>query len=468
MLKLSAICFATLILLQSPDSAAQQAAVVAAAAEQPVAARIDGLFAPLFKANEPGATVIVTRDGQTVFRKAYGMADAAKGVALTPETSMRLGSITKQFTAAGILMLAEEGKLTLNDDITKFLPDYPTRGKSITIEHLLTHTSGIVSYTGKQGFGAMMNQDTPVPKMIDFFKNDPLEFEPGSVHKYNNSGYFLLGAIIEKVSGQPYATFVEQRIFVPLGMTQTAYEGHERVKGPRAAGHTKTPTGFDASMQISMSLPYAAGALVSTVDDLARWDAAISAGKVLKADSLKKAFTPYTLTTGKRTGYGYGWGVGEIRGMPVIDHGGSIPGFSTFALRLPEQKLYVAVLTNADSGLPSAETLALKAAAIAAGNPYPELKAIKLDAKLLDAYAGSYKIDDKNTRTFTREKDQLVMERNGRGKTVVTPFSDKEFFIENSLTTVEFGRDAKGALSQVTLKGRGEPVVHARIAPAAP
>lgn len=200
MLKLSAVCIAALILLHTPDSAAQAGAVATASADQPVAARIDGLFAPLFKANEPGATVIVTRDGQTVFRKAYGMADAAKGVALTPDTSMRLGSITKQFTAAGILMLAEEGKLALSDDITRFLPDYPTRGKRITIEHLLTHTSGIVSYTGKQGFGAMMNRDMPVTQMIDFFKNDPLDFEPGSVHKYNNSGYFLLGAVIEKVS----------------------------------------------------------------------------------------------------------------------------------------------------------------------------------------------------------------------------------------------------------------------------
>ena len=467
MLKLSALCLASLLLLQAAGGAAAQPGAPApasnAAGDQAIAERIDSLVAPLFKAGEPGASIIVTRDGRPVYRKAFGMADMASGQVMTPGTSLRLGSITKQITATAILMLAEEGKLAVGDDITTFLPDYPTRGKRITIEHLLTHTSGIVSYTGKSGFEATMNRDLSVAQMLSTFKDDPLDFEPGTRHRYNNSGYFLLGAIIEKVSGLSYAKFVEQRIFVPLGMRQSAYEGHERGTGPRAAGHTTKDGGFGPSAPLSMALPYAAGSLVSSVDDLALWDAAIVSGKLLKPASYRQAFTAYTLADGKRTGYGYGWAIGKLRGLPMAAHGGAINGFSTFALRLPGQKLYVAVLTNADAGLPSAETIALKAAAIAVGDPFPERKAIKLDPALLAAYEGSYRIDDQSQRTFRSVNGQLVMERNGRGKTVIPAFSDNGFFIEDSTTYLEFQRDVKGAVSQVTVYGTGEPAVNVRV-----
>ncbi|WP_267873649.1 serine hydrolase [Massilia sp. Se16.2.3] len=272
MLKLSAVCLAVAALVGAPASAAP--GTPAAQSQAALAASIDAPVTPYYKAGEPGATVIVVKDGKTILRKAYGMADAAGKKALTPDTVMRLGSITKQFTATAILLLAEEGKLSLEDDITRFFPDYPTHGKKITVEHLLTHTSGIQSYTGKPGYVAGMTQDMSVAAMIDGFKNDPLNFEPGADYRYNNSGYFLLGAIIEKVSGQPYATFLEQRIFTPLGMKDTAYEGHERGKAARAVGHTPADKGFAPAAPLSMTQPYAAGALVSTVDDLARWDAA--------------------------------------------------------------------------------------------------------------------------------------------------------------------------------------------------
>jgi CubicO group peptidase (beta-lactamase class C family) len=216
------------------------------------------------------------------------LADLAQQRPLTPDTVLRIASLTKQFTATAILMLVDEGKIKLDDDITAYLPDYPTKGKKITIEHLLTHTSGIVSFTSKPDLD--LAKEYTVQQMIDSFKNDPLEFEPGSRYKYNNSGYFLLGAIIEKVSGKTYDKFVEERIFVPLGMTRTAYEGHERTKAERAQGYMHSEQGFVPSAVMSMSVPYAAGALVSTVDDLARWDAAVSSGKLLKASSWHRAF----------------------------------------------------------------------------------------------------------------------------------------------------------------------------------
>jgi len=341
------------------------------ATTQPLTARLDALFKPHFKPTEPGVTIIVVKNGKTLLRKAYGAADIAARTPLTPGTVLRLGSITKQFTAVAILMLADEGKLALNDPVTRFFPDYPTGGKVITIEHLLTHTSGIVSYTGKPDYEARMTKNLSVAQMIDSFKNDPLEFEPGTQFHYNNSGYFLLGAIIEKVSGLSYPRFMETRIFTPLGMKDTAYEGFERSTAPRAKGYSAKGTAFEPATPLSMSQPYAAGSLVSTVGDLARWDAAISAGKLIKPASWKLAFTPYQLTPEKSTGYGYGWGVRTIQGVQAIDHGGGINGFSTFALRLPRQKIFVAVLANRDSGGVDVEDLAKSAAGLAMGKPVP-------------------------------------------------------------------------------------------------
>ena len=191
MLKLSAVCLAVSVLAGSPAMAA--AGAPAAQSQAALGQRIDALIAPSYKANEPGATVIVVKDGKTVLRKAYGLADSAANKPMTPDMTMRLGSITKQFTAVAVLMLAEEGKLSLSDDITRFFPDYPTNGKKITVEHLLTHTSGIKSYTSKPDYVTGMAKDMSVSAMIDGFKNDPLDFEPGLDYRYNNSGYLLLG-----------------------------------------------------------------------------------------------------------------------------------------------------------------------------------------------------------------------------------------------------------------------------------
>ena len=439
----------------------------AAAAEQDLAGRIDAAVAPFFDPAGPGATIIVTRDGKPLLRKAYGLADVAAKVSMQPEMSLRIGSMTKQFTSTAILMLADEGKLALSDPITKFLPDYPVRGKTITIEHLLTHTSGIVSYTSKPDFGTLVTREMSVAQMIDFFKNDPLVFEPGSAYAYNNSGYFLLGAVIEKISGQRYGKFLEQRIFIPLGMTQTAYEGMERSPTVRAAGHRKTPAGFIPSPVISMSLPYAAGSLVSTVDDLARWDAAITAGKLLKPASWARAFTAYTLAGGASTHYGYGWHTGTLRGNPAISHGGNIVGYAAYGLRLPQQNVYVALLMNADSGLPQAEVIARKAAAVAIGNPYPEYQPVAIDPALLNDYGGVYKIDERSNRTVRREGDHLIMQRTGRRQPyLLLPLGADRFFSRELLTQLRFERGADGKVVRLMLDDEGVETATPRTGPA--
>jgi CubicO group peptidase (beta-lactamase class C family) len=365
-------------------------------------------------------------------------------------------------------MLVEEGKIKLDDDITVYLPDYPTRGKKITIEHLLTHTSGIVSYTGKPGYRSTMPVDMTVQQMIDSFKSDPLDFEPGARHKYNNSGYFLLGAIIEKVSGKPYDKFVEERIFVPLGMANTAYEGHERSKTPRALGYSGDKDGFARSTPISMTQPYAAGSLVSTVDDLARWDAAVSSGKLLKSASWQRAFTPYTLADGTKTNYGYGWEIANFRERPMIGHSGGIPGFNAYALRLPSEKLYVAVLSNANSGLMPAGDAAFQAAAIAIGKPFPVYREVKLAPALLDAYTGVYRVQGGDTRTVRRDGDRLTLQRAGRPPQTVQAFSETGFFMPDNLSWFEFKRDAAGKTTQMVVHQPTEDQLSPRIGDAPP
>lgn len=467
MLKLSAVCFAVLVLAGAPVTG-PQAAPAAAQSQQSLAASIDASIGAHYKANEPGATVIVVKDGKTVLRRAYGMADTVAGKPMSPDMVLRLGSITKQFTATAILMLAEEGKLALTDDITRFFPDYPTRGKTITVEHLLTHTSGIKSYTSKPGYAGTMARDTTVAAMIDSFKNDPLDFDPGTNYRYNNSGYFLLGAIIEKVSGQPYATFLEQRVFTPLGMKDTAYEGFERGTAPHALGHSRDGDRFGRSAALSMSQPYAAGSLVSTVDDLARWNAAITDGKLLKAASWQRMFTPYKLASGKSTDYGYGWEMGKLQGAAMIAHGGAINGFNTYALRLPEQNVFVAVLSNADGGLVRPEVVASKAAAAAIGKPLPDFKEIALDAAALDRLAGVYEIDKPAVRTFRREGNAFYMQRSGRPRVEVKAYSPTGFFLPNSLDYFEFGHDDKGVVTHVTQHSQGNALRQVRIGDAPP
>jgi D-alanyl-D-alanine carboxypeptidase len=444
--------------------------VLAASPDPALAQHLDAVISANYAPDAPGATVIVVKDGKTLLRKGYGLADVANKRPLTPETVMRLGSVTKQFTAAAILLLEEKGKLKTGDDIRIYLPDFPDKGKKITIEHLLTHTSGIVNNTNKPAFLTDMAKDFTLAQLIATFKDDPLEFDPGSRFAYSNSGYILLGAIIEKASGQPYDQYLAQHIFTPLGMTHTAYEGHERTSGVKALGYRAEGDTYVPALPISMTQPYAAGALVSNVDDLARWDAAIASGKLLTAATWQKAFTPYTLTAGPNAGtqtdYGAGWSINKLYGMPMINHSGGIPGFMTHVLRLPSEHVYVAVLENADSGAVPPNEVAGPAALLAMGKPYHEHKEIALPAAQLDPYAGVYNMkqtDHDANVTFRRAGDHLTMQWPGSRVVSLRAFSSTNFYSPASLSWLEFGRDKTGKVDRVTFHDVDADRVHVRV-----
>ncbi|MEW6207172.1 MAG: serine hydrolase [Acidobacteriota bacterium] len=429
------------LFIASPSSVTAQSA----AHGNHLAAAIDEVCAKAFKPDEPGAAVIVVKDGKVIFRKGYGMANMELGVRIEPDMIFRIGSVTKQFTAVAILMLMEQGKLSLDDEITKYLPDYPTQGHRITIEHLLTHTSGIKSYTGLPEWRPQWRKDVSLKELIDLFKDKPMEFAPGEKWNYNNSAYVLLGAIIEKISGQSYAAFLEKSIFAPLGMKSTFYDDTSRIIARRASGYSKRKDGFVNCDYLSMTWPHAAGALMSTVDDLALWDAALYAEKLVKQESLKRAWTPYILKSGKPTKYGYGWGILSIAGRRAIEHGGGINGFTCDGVRLPDDRVYVAVLTNRDSGTGD---IGHRIAALAVGASLREPVAIKLPAEALDKYVGVYESSEKQEFIVRRQGDKLILQHPLFGGVEIKPVSETEFFLEPlPASRVVFSKDASGRIT---------------------
>lgn len=313
---------------------------------------IDSLLHAKYDSSAPGAVFLISKDGNIIYKKAFGLANLELNVPMKPEDVFEIGSMTKQFTAVSILLLMERGKLDLNDDITKFISDYPTLGKSITIHHLLTHTSGIKNYTSMKEIRGIAKNDLTPLELIDFFKNEPMDFEPGEQFKYNNSGYAILGHIIELLSGQSYASFVEENIFNRLNMASSSYANRTKVIKNRVSGYHKR-NDYTKSMYISYTLPYAAGSLMSNVSDMFTWQDALKNNRLVKQSTIEKAFTNYKLNNGDQINYGYGWHIREINGIQSREHGGSIFGFKSMGVYIPSKDVYVVGLNNCDCNSPT-------------------------------------------------------------------------------------------------------------------
>jgi len=273
------------------------------------------------------------------------LANRELDVANTPQTKFRIGSITKQFTASAILLLQERGKLSVQDPLCKFFENCPSAWNGVTIHHLLTHTGGVPSYTSSPDYRTKMTMPETVTSMIDRFKDKPLEFKPGERMNYSNSGYFLLGHIIEKVSGESYEVFLQKNIFDPLKLSGTGYDRHSTILKNRATGYSRDPEGgVINSLYLDMNQPYAAGSLYSTVEDLFAWNEALFSEKLLSAKSLEMMMTPF------KNDYAYGLFINRAFGRKQVSHGGGINGFNTVLTRFPDEKVTVVVLRNSDFG----------------------------------------------------------------------------------------------------------------------
>lgn len=399
-------------------------------------------------ASSPGYSVLVAKNNQIVYQDAVGMADMEQSVPIRPDMVFRIGSITKQFTAVAILQLVEQGKLKLDADIRTYLPDYPTQGKTILLEQLLNHTSGIKSYTSMDSWdGEVRKRDFTVSGLVDFFKNEPSDFEPGTQLRYNNSAYILLGAIIEQVSGISYADYVRRHIFEPAGMTTARYDDALKIIPGRVKGYSRDASHFINAPYLSMTQPYAAGSLLMSTGDLFKWHLAVNQHRLLSKVWLDRAYTPGKLADGSAHEFGYGWARGQLLGMSTIEHSGGINGFSTNAIYLPEQEVYVIVFGNLDSG-GGVSDLSKKLAALAVGKLRSPV-AIKLSEKEKQAYVAVYRNRGGDSRTISMSEGKLYSQRTGGPRFSLESLDKDEFLLGDGLSTLLFIRDASGRIVSV-------------------
>ena len=456
--RLTALVALCLLLVSSvPAQNAAAPAVQTPATPQPsaqqIVAKIDEYMNAAMRVNRFNGAVLVARDGQPVVSKGYGMANIELGVPNTPQTVFRLGSITKQFTGMAIVLLQERGKLNVDDPICKHLSDCPAAWQPITIKNLLTHTGGIPNYTEFPDFAKTAAMPTTAAELTGKFRDKPLQFAVGEKFAYSNSGYHLLGTIIERASGKSYADFLQENIFAPLGMTQSGYDDAARIIKNRAAGYGRRDDGFVNAAVMDMTIPYAAGALYSTVEDLLRWDQALYSDKLVSRKSLDEAFTPF------KSGYGYGWTIGKRYDRPVIAHGGGIFGFSTYIARYPADRTTVIVLSNVE-GAPSGE-IANHLAAIAFGAGYEipvERKEIQLAAKTLERYVGAYQLTPQLAMNVTLENNRLFGQIAAQPKLEFFAESETDFFLKVVNAQITFVKNAQGEVTGMVFRQGGSDI----------
>jgi CubicO group peptidase (beta-lactamase class C family) len=416
--------------------------------------QVNKLFESTTDKQFPGASVIVIHHGKILLNKGYGLANIEQSRPNTPVTVFRLGSITKQFTAIAILQLDDKQMLQLNDHIDKYFPG-TLNGDKITIKHLLTHTSGITESLDKE-----------------------LAFTPGNQISYSNTGYNLLGKIIEKVSGMSYEKYLQENIFIPLGMENTGYEHQDTKVKNRATGYKISENGiYTNAGESDISGAYSAGALYSTTEDMYRWDQALYTEKLVKGSTLNEAFSQAILNDGSTIKYGFGWMVSQWRGLKEVGHGGDITGFNSYIARYPDEQFTVIVLSNIEmrppGPIPDAGELAHKIAEIYLSDKISATKehvAINLDSKILDSYSGQYKWVDASKSwlevsgdsfTILRKNNQLIIQSKV-GETELFAESENYFFMKDN-STIKFTKGNDNVISIVfDAMGLGVEIVKAQ------
>ena len=446
-----------------PSSARSAAAPAPSPAD--VARFATGLMERTYPANGPGAAVLVARGDRVLFRGARGLSNTTTRAALTPGGVFQIGSVTKQFAAAGLMKLVEAGKVALDDPLTKYVPRYPN-GDAITVRQILNHTSGVTNYTAIPGY--MENHirtDLTTAEMIAVFKDLPPDFPPGTAWNYSNSGYVLVGAVIEAASGEPWHAWLDRSLFKPLGLRHTGYGGNPRLAAMQVDGHTIDDGKVGPARVLSMTQPHAAGALVSTVDDLLRWNRALHEGRVLGPAVYREMTTP----TGKAAerGYGFGIGIGKARSNAALRHNGGIFGFSSSLSYLPGTDITVVVLENDDSDpvgdADSADTVVQRLAAVALGDPYPAMVAVPVAAAMLKAAEGVYRFDGGIVRMLRVVDGKLTAQRSGP-RVVLTPIGTDDFLYADGFNRLQLVRDAGGTITGMRhfANGDGDGLIGAR------
>ncbi len=437
-------------------------AILAAQPERAVQlARIDSVVAAeMARTLTPGTSVAVEHRGQLVFARGYGLANVETNTRASAETIYRIGSVTKQFTAAAVMQLVEQGKIGLDDDLTKFLPDYPTQGNRVTIRHLLTHTSGIKSYTalGPKFWNESSRIDLSTEQMLALFKDVPFDFKPGEKYAYNNSAFFLLGVIIEKVTGLPYARYIDEKIVQPQGLAATSYCDDRAIVPHRSAGYEAVAGKVYNAAPLSMTSPAAAGALCSTVIDLVRWQRAFDEARVTSAGSRDQIRTPATLNDGKSTNYGFGLGVGTFERKKVFSHSGGINGFASWLGRYPDDELTIAVLTNSGGG--PAVRIGELVARVMLGIPLPTIRDLPVPPASRKAVVGRYQMDG-TALVVTDGAEGLEISIGGQAPTRLLSQGNGEFRPQ-ATPDISIRFETAAGVSQMVIEAGGNRMVARR------
>lgn len=406
------------------------------------------------KAGIFNGSVLVVQKGKALVQNGYGFRDAESKLAADANTIYQIGSVTKQFTSAIILKLAEQQKLSLTDKVNKYLPDFPNADK-FTIENLLSHTAGIFNYTNNRDF---MEKEVEKPmSMTGLFalvKEKPLEFEPGSKMSYSNTGYMLLGYIIEKITGKKYEDVVRSEIFQPLQMTSSGFDFRNLTATDKAIGYNIVSNGKGEKAKIvDSSVSFAAGAIYSTVRDLEKWNNAVLSGKIITKASLENAFTP------RHNKYGLGWMADTVDGKRTISHGGGIHGFVSYNFSIPEENTTVILLSNVSTSRPGKVSQDIMA--ILQDKPYslPEIKKeINVDEKVLKQYEGEYELAPQFVISVTVENGTLKAHPTGQPKVDLYATSETEFFLKVVDARVVFVKNENGEVEKLILHQNGKEI----------
>jgi CubicO group peptidase (beta-lactamase class C family) len=421
-----------------------------AQSDEQKAKRFDSICDVYAKKNMFSGSVLIAKKGKVLLSKGYGMANYSYDIPNSPTTKFKLASVSKQFTAMAIMILQEKGKLSTEDKLIKFIPDYPN-GDKITVHHLLTHTSGVKSLTSLTLFDSIKALPHTLEQSMKYYKNLPLEFEPGTKFNYSNSGYLLLSSIIEKVSGKTYGEFLDESIFKPLGMKNSGLYTSNLVLKNVAEPYTDGASGIEHPDYIDMSVPGGAGALYSTVEDLYIWDRALNTEKLVKKSTIEKIFTE------NKDGYAYGWMINNYKGHKWHYHNGGIEGFATTINRFPDEDLTIIILKNVDNW--NAFSAHKVSRALMFGDKYSlpvERKIAKVDAKIYQKFSGNYELGPGFVISVTTENNRIYTQATGQGKCEIYPESEFKYFVKIVDAQFQFNKDDKGNIASITLFQGGQ------------
>lgn len=421
---------------------------------QTIESRFDEYMNATVKLGRFNGYVLIARDGKVVFSKGYGMANFEDDIPNTAQTKFRLASVTKSFTALAVMKLREKGKLNLQDSICKYLSDCPDTWKPINVRQLLNHTSGIPDYIAAPDFMRTISLSLTTDELIARFRNEPLQFAPDAQFAYSNSNYILLGRIIEKVSGQPYAAFIQENIFAPLDMKNSGYDDNSTLLKHRAIGYIKQPDRIVNARFMDMSNAYAAGGLYSTAEDLLLWNHALDTEKIVSKKSLDEIFTP-----GKGN-VGYGWFINRDSSNRLqISQGGLNSGFASAIFRYPEERVCIILLNNFENASPFFPRIERDLAAILFNEKYElpgEAVAVRVDAKIYDALVGDYDFGQNRIIKITKEGDKLFAEGGRTPKSEMFAESETKFFLKAADVKFVFLRDDADKVTGLILYANGQ------------